>query len=380
MSSSSNASIVDFLDDRLAVILSDSCVDIQTLANAGSRLARLRQRAGLYKPHSFINLIELQLIMKFVLAFFALSAVSVSCASLNKRAASLPDPATFQNDKGSKWTIESVGYINATTFHGPPEGGPLGWDKGRTSTIGGKTFWNFGDVSSQGSRFIGFSDGAALYADVNSPLDVVTDGINDLSNVDFAKPIDSDGRPGVADDCNAYGMDTSNIAAIDDNTGIGFVFEIFRSSDPNSNCYKNIVNKGNGIIKVTNGSPQPVATRTGALVSDGSALQFGLHSILAAEGYIYVYSQSGPNGLAVARAQTSQAFDINSYEWLEYDSQTWSKTNGIPAADQTTYGMKTQEGQSGPGIEGCSVYGSSTFNSYLGKYLIFCNAFQSYMK
>ena len=101
--------------------------------------------------------------------------------------ANLPtDPGQFKNDKGSKWTLEVVpgtdkrqkleeGTIFSSSVH------RLGWDKGRTSSIDGRVFWNFGDCLSidglGGGPEAGFSMGAAFYGDASEPLKVQMVGI-----------------------------------------------------------------------------------------------------------------------------------------------------------------------------------------------------------
>lgn len=91
------------------------------------------------------------------------------------------DPVQFQKDKGTKWNLAvhpgtdknqglEDGTIYSTSVH------RLGWDKGRTSSIDGKVFWNFGDcLSIDGIRKdpkAGFSMGAAFYGDASDPLKV----------------------------------------------------------------------------------------------------------------------------------------------------------------------------------------------------------------
>lgn len=97
-------------------------------------------------------------------------------------AAWLPsDPEGFKGDRGTKWNLTIVpgtdkdqkldeGTIFSSSVH------RLGWDKGRTSSIDGRVFWNFGDCLSidgiDGGPNAGFSMGAAFYADVREPLRV----------------------------------------------------------------------------------------------------------------------------------------------------------------------------------------------------------------
>jgi hypothetical protein len=101
--------------------------------------------------------------------------------------AKLPaDPDQFKKDKDSKWTLS---VVPGTDKHQLLEEGTiysssvyrLGWDKGRTSSIDGKVFWNFGDCLSidgvvEGSA-AGFSMGGAFYGDSSEPLKVQMVGL-----------------------------------------------------------------------------------------------------------------------------------------------------------------------------------------------------------
>jgi hypothetical protein len=97
-----------------------------------------------------------------------------------------PDPDQFKEDKGTKWTLA---VVPGTDKNQKLEAGTvfsssvyrLGWDKGRTSSIDGKIFWNFGDCLSidglEGGPEAGFSMGAAFYGDASEPLKVQMVGI-----------------------------------------------------------------------------------------------------------------------------------------------------------------------------------------------------------
>lgn len=91
------------------------------------------------------------------------------------------DLTQFQKDKDVKWNLA---VIPGTDKHQKLEEGTiysssvyrLGWDKGRTSSIDGKVFWNFGDCLSidgieKGPK-AGFSMGAAFYGNASEPLRV----------------------------------------------------------------------------------------------------------------------------------------------------------------------------------------------------------------
>lgn len=100
------------------------------------------------------------------------------------------DPNQFKEEKGSNWNLTVVpgtdkhqkleeGTIYSSSVH------RLGWDKGRTSSIDGKVFWNFGDCLSidgiDKGPHAGFSMGAAFYGNVSEPLKV--EMVSDLLDV-----------------------------------------------------------------------------------------------------------------------------------------------------------------------------------------------------
>jgi len=149
-------------------------------------------------------------------------------------AGSLPsNPATFKSDKGSKWIMELVpgtdakqnlgdGAVFASSIN------RLGWDKGRTSSIDGKVFWNFGDCSSvdglDKDPKAGFSMGAAFYAGDGNPLEVNTEGLTGVNGITFANPWTGSPNPDPAAKGLQYGMDTSNVAQVAPGKGIAFVW------------------------------------------------------------------------------------------------------------------------------------------------------------
>jgi len=154
-----------------------------------------------------------------------------------------------------------------------------------------------------------------------------------------------------------WGMDTSNIAAINNTHGVVYSWEIWRGAFDGS-----IVNRGNAVASVTLGKDKPIATRVGPLLTGPNALALGLLAIIRQGDYVYVYTKGGPTNIVVGRVRSSDdVFDSSKYEFLEAsDYKTWSNPpadGGVPAADSMSYGMKTAN----PGGKfGCDIYGSST--------------------
>jgi hypothetical protein len=60
---------------------------------------------------------------------------------------------TWNSDDGTKWHVAKIGSIYSSTVPS------LGWDSGRTSTLGNKSFWIFGDVLSFDGMQNGLSTG-----------------------------------------------------------------------------------------------------------------------------------------------------------------------------------------------------------------------------
>ncbi|KAH7412838.1 hypothetical protein BKA64DRAFT_702953 [Cadophora sp. MPI-SDFR-AT-0126] len=267
--------------------------------------------------------------------------------------ADLPDPKTFTADENKKWKITKLGPIYSSSIK------RLGWDKGRTSTLAGTTFWNFGDVVSlDGPMKNGFCMGAAWYANPNNILEVDTKDCSNVAHWDFAKPHESDPKP--CGDTKHWGMDTSNIAEVEHGVGIGFVWEIWRNTTGKE------VNRGLGIIRVTLGKNAPVAERVGPLVTGPDELQVGLMTIINAEGYIYTYSNAGLTGIVVGRAKLAEAFDASKYEFLRGDGR-WVR--GIPKRNDIGYGIQTI-GKNQNKIHS-NNQGSIMYNKYLRKYMLF---------
>ena len=158
------------------------------------------------------------MLLSFLFAFGAIASPVV----LNRVGINLPDLQTFQSDKGTRWTFEPVlgtnssqnlgdGAIFSSTIN------RLGWDKGRTSSIDGRVFWNFGDVSSADGIAVdpsaGFSMGVAFYASTANTLEVNMTGIHSVSGEDFAKSFTGQPNPDpIPPQGLYYGIDASNIA------------------------------------------------------------------------------------------------------------------------------------------------------------------------
>ncbi|KAL2062074.1 hypothetical protein VTL71DRAFT_6340 [Oculimacula yallundae] len=267
----------------------------------------------------------------------------------------LPSPSDFASQNNTKWSISTIGSIFSTSM---PD---LGWDKGRTSVLSGTTFWNFGDVVDVGGGLKdGFAMGAAFYAGKGNILAVDTKDIKNVNDWDFAKAWSGDEKP--PSDTPFFGMDTSNVAEVSPGVGVGFVWEIWRNTQGKE------VDRGAGIIRVTLGDKVPIANRTGPLITGPDGIMMGITSVLAAEGYIYTYTNGGPNGLIVGRAPLSSAFDATAYEFRK---TTGAWVPGIPTKSDMSYGVDGDVHSDGQG----SVF----FNNYLKKYMFFVGAYGYYM-
>lgn len=189
-------------------------------------------------------------------------------------------------------------------------------------------------------------------------------GVNNVNDNTFLQPWSKDPPLGSGE---SWGMDTSNVAAINDTHGVAYAWEIQRGSST--------VNEGNAIASITLGDTKPIATRIGPLLSGPNTIALGLLAILAADDYIYIYSTGGPSKLIVGRVPANDdVFDASKYSLLEADGTTWSTpTGGIPETSFTTYAMKTANSS---GQFGCDVYGSVFYSAYLQKYVMICTAYE----
>ncbi|KAJ9618793.1 hypothetical protein H2204_012925 [Knufia peltigerae] len=272
---------------------------------------------------------------------------------------SLPPYAQFKVDQGTKWNVELVGQLQFTGKLG--ENHLIG-DKCRTGKIGDKVIWNCGDMFCKGgAQPCGFSMGPAFYG-TDDVMTVNTTGINSVSDNEFVRPWSGD--EGIQPPFKIWGMDTSNVVAINETHGVAYAFEIWRNGPDGS-----FENRGNAVASVTLGDDRPIATRVGPLLTGPDAIQLGLLAILRDGDYVYIYSEGGPSNTIVGRvAASDDVFDADNYEFLQFGTNdTW--VPGIPSKDTQAVGMTTASRQ---GHFACGVYGSVVFNNYLNKYMILC--------
>lgn len=242
-------------------------------------------------------------------------------------------------------------------------------DKCRSSTLGDKVIWNCGDMECSNSagqgdwQVCGFNMGPAFYG-TDSVMTIDTDGVTNVANNNFLAPWSGDPTPQAPQ--NSWGMDTSNVAAINDTHGVAYAWEIWRGASDGS-----AVDRGNAVAAITLGQTMPTATRIGALLTGPDKIGLGLNGIINAEGYIYIYSYGGPSKLMVSRVKADDSvFDATQYQTLSYSSQSW--VGGIPEKTDNTYGMKSSDNQFS-----CATYGSAFYSNYLNKYVIICNIYMA---
>ncbi|ETN45660.1 uncharacterized protein HMPREF1541_09493 [Cyphellophora europaea CBS 101466] len=276
-----------------------------------------------------------------------------------------PSGQQWKADNGSKWHIEYVGDIRYT---GDLATKNLMGDKCRSSKLGGKVIWNCGDMMCTPDYTVcGFAMGPAFYG-TDDVMTINTDGVTHVNNNDFLQAWAGDAQPQKPQ--TSWGMDTSNVAAINDTHGVAYARQIWRGAPDGS-----FNDQGNVVAAITLGDTQPVATRMGPLLTGPDVVEMGLLAIMRDGDYIYIYSMGGPSKITVSRVHASDdVFDSTKYESLEYGSATeWSA--GIPGKTDDKYGMTTAN----PGGQfGCSVYGSAFYNNYLKKYTIICNVYMSF--
>ena len=141
------------------------------------------------------------------------------------------DPSTFTSRKGINWTVVPLPGTDASQNLGPGaiysnSVHRLGWDRGRTSSLNGTVFWNFGDcfsvdgIINGGSA--GFSMGATFCGEISNPLLVDTKGIKSVTDYNFGKPWTGQPDPDPTSPILSYGMDTSNTAQITADGGMAF--------------------------------------------------------------------------------------------------------------------------------------------------------------
>lgn len=207
----------------------------------------------------------------------------------------------------------------------------------------------------------GFSGGAAFYG-TDSVMVVNTSDVVSVQDNNFLVPWSGDGSPTVPQ--STWGMDTSNVAPINDTHGVAFAWEIWRGASDGS-----IVNKGNAVAWITLGDTKPIATRDGPLLTGPNTIQLGLLAILRDGDYIYSYSMGGLSKIIVGRVLADHVFEAAQYEFLSLDSDSdW--VSGIPEASTTSIGATTSKSD---GQFGCAGYGSVFFSDYFQQYVIVCS-------
>lgn len=276
--------------------------------------------------------------------------------------ATLPPSHQFWRDNGTRWTLEYVGNI---TFTGDIAEKNVVGDKCRSSRLGDKVIWNCGDMWCDFDYTIcGFAMGPAMYG-TDDVMTINTTGITRIYDNDFVKAWEGDAPP--EEPYKFWGMDTSNVAAINETHGVAYGFEVWRGGGPDD------IRRGNCVAWVTLAPDMPIATRVGPLLTGPDEVEMGMLAILRAGDYIYIYSEGGPSRLLVTRVRANEdVLDISKYETLEFNTTNhW--TSEIPQKSTEKYGMTTK---SAGGEFGCAVYGSVFYSNYFEKYVILCNIYE----
>ena len=167
--------------------------------------------------------------------------------------------------------------------------------------------------------------GPAFYG-TSSVLTIDTDGVTNVNDNDFLQPWSDDTAPLAPQ--TGWGMDTSNVAAINDTHGVAYGWEIWRGASDGS-----IVDRGVAVASITLGDTKPIATRVGPLLTGPDAIQLGLLATLRDGDYIYTYSIGGSSNLIIGRVPASDSvFDLSQYTFLQAGtSDIWlSLSNGYP--------------------------------------------------
>lgn len=297
----------------------------------------------------------------FATRTIGVSATSAPTSILPK--GTLPPAPQFNSDNSTKWKIKYVGDIQYT---GDLQSKGVLGDKCRTSQLGDKVIWNCGDMMcAPDYTSCGFAMGPAMYG-TDDVMTINTTGITNINDNDFLNPWHKDPSPQHPQ--TEWGMDSSNVAALNDTHGIMYGFEIWRGAPD-----KSFIPRGNAVGLVTLGEDKPIATRIGPLLTGPDAVGLGHLAILRDGEYIYTYTEGGPSRLIVTRVPTSKVFDASSYESLVHGTNdTWDLA--IPTTTDSKYGMMTANSS---GAFGCAVYGSVFYNNYFNKYVIICNIFMS---
>ena len=285
----------------------------------------------------------------------------------------LPPASQFAVDKGKKWTVSLEGNIR---FVGGLADLSLQGDKCRSSKLGSRVIWNCGDMQCGPSLEIcGFSMGPAFYG-TTSVMAIDTGSTTQVQDNTFLTPWHEDLGPPEEFGSWTWGMDTSNIAALNDTHGIAYGRQSWRSTQ-----FTEQIDQGNAVAIISLGDDKPLATRQGPLLTGPDKIALGLLAILRVEDYIYIYSIGGPTNLMIGRvlATESTIFNASSYEFLFYDPSSITETwipHVVPDHTSYSYGARTSNPS---GIFGCEVYGSVFYNTYLGQYILLCSMYMTYV-
>ncbi|TVY92810.1 hypothetical protein LAWI1_G003509 [Lachnellula willkommii] len=181
------------------------------------------------------------------------AATSSFASAASYPTGTLPDPNTWNADNGTKWHVSTVGSIYSSTVPS------MGWDNGRTSVLGNKPFWIFGDVLSHTGLQNGLSTGPSFYGTPDNILRVDMGNITNVTDILLAPPAPSDPVP--EEPFPFWGLSTGNVAEISPGIGIGFVWEIWRNTSGVG------PDRGLGIYRARLGPDRPIGNRTGGLVA-----------------------------------------------------------------------------------------------------------------
>lgn len=305
--------------------------------------------------------------MIIFLLLAVIAAATVIATPLQKRAHVLPDPKTFVQQNGTKWNVKYLGDISFTGNLGKHG---FGGDKCRSSFLGGRHIWNCGDCECGNDVYAcGFSMGPAFYGTSNVMV-INSTAKASAGDWEFVHAWPGDPKPKAPQ--TQYGMDTSNVAPINQTHGIAYAWEESRASPDVAT-----VGFGNAVVSVTLGAIQPEAKRIGPLLTGPKAIQIGLLAIMRAGDYVYNYMTVGVFGnIVVGRVHASgdAAFDATKYEYLTYASSNTSKPKWVPGIPTTAgvapYGMTSGDAN---GRFTCLQYGDVFWNNYFQKYMLLCN-------
>ena len=222
--------------------------------------------------------------------------------------------------------------------------------------------------------------GSAWYGSLSNPLEIDSKGITGFNGqTDFARSWTGSPNPDPTPPSGAaYGMDTSNTAAVSATEGIAFAWEIFRGGIySNSNGYGPA--QGQAMLHVTLGDKQPIATRKEGLLWGSDKLDVGSMTLFNpgnapnGGGYIYMYSNSVGtySPVVVGRVPVASAFDHTQYRFLKTDG-TWDAAGTIPNSSADGYGMS---GNPQPPVS--NAEGSIMYNQYLSKYMLFTSTMET---